>query len=244
MGVLGYLALESLSNSSNVPTSGNYALSDIIMALEWIQLNIVNFGGDPNSVTILGHRTGATLATALTAIPRANKLFKQVWASSGSFHFPGESLENSERNNLGYAGLFPECKEKTCWKSKDASELINKVPKEWSVEHMTSLPAYNENSSEFHDWIVLDGVNLKEHPEDFWKSSTKGMPKIVIGTTAHAAFDPSKNSFLSQNLTEEEIESYVNDSKIGNLNLTEEAFKRYGKTKEGKTIVIYVMTFY
>lgn len=35
MNVFGYLALEALSNSSNVPTSGNYALSDIIAALEW-----------------------------------------------------------------------------------------------------------------------------------------------------------------------------------------------------------------
>jgi carboxylesterase type B len=35
MNVLGFLALESISNSSSVPTSGNYALSDIITALDW-----------------------------------------------------------------------------------------------------------------------------------------------------------------------------------------------------------------
>lgn len=35
LNALGFLALESLSNSSNIPTSGNYALSDIIAALEW-----------------------------------------------------------------------------------------------------------------------------------------------------------------------------------------------------------------
>lgn len=235
MGVLGYLALESLSNSSDVPSSGNYALTDLITVLEWIELNIVNFGGDPKSVTILGHRTGATLATALSAIPRANKRFKQVWASSGSFHFPGESLDISERNNLGYAGLFPECKEKSAWQLKEASELINKMPKEWSTDYLTTLPSYNENSSDLHDWIVLDGVNLKKHPEDFWKSSTQKLPQIVIGTTAHVAYDPIKNSdIITKNLTEDEIEAYIKDSKVGQLNLTEEAFKRYGKTKEGK----------
>jgi carboxylesterase type B len=233
MGVLGYLALESLSNSSNIPSSGNYALSDLITALEWIQLNIVNFGGDPKSVTIVGHRTGATLATALTAIPRANKLFKQVWASSGSYHYPGESLEVSERSNLGYAGLFPECKEKSNWQNKEASDLVSKVPKEWSIDHLSKLPAWNENSSEFHDWIVLDGVNLKTHPEDFWKSTTKDLPQIVIGTTADVAYDPKDPILSRQNLTEDEIETYVKDSKIGNLNLTDEAFSRYGKTKEG-----------
>jgi len=35
MNVFGHLALESISNSSNIPSSGNYALSDIIVALEW-----------------------------------------------------------------------------------------------------------------------------------------------------------------------------------------------------------------
>jgi carboxylesterase type B len=35
LNVFGFLALEALSNSSTPPTSGNYALSDIIAALEW-----------------------------------------------------------------------------------------------------------------------------------------------------------------------------------------------------------------
>lgn len=233
------MALESLSNSSSIPSSGNYALTDLIAVLEWIKINIQNFGGDPNSVTILGHRSGSTLATALTAIPRANKLFSQVWASSGSFHFPGSPLDVSEKNNLEYAVAFPDCKEKSNWQSKDGEELIKKTPENWTKEHMTSLPGWSESSSDFHDNIVLDGVFLKEHPEDVWKSSPKNNPKIVIGTTAHVAYDHIKNSFLSKNLTEEEIVTYVKDSKIGNLNLTEEAFKRYGKTKEGELSVAY-----
>jgi carboxylesterase type B len=78
VNVFGFLSLESISNSSNVPSSGNYALTDIIAALKWyklfrfllktllnslnfrIEINIHNFGGDPKSVTLFGHRTGAT----------------------------------------------------------------------------------------------------------------------------------------------------------------------------------------
>ena len=56
---------------------------------------------------------------------------------------------------------------------------------------------------------------------------------MVVGATAHAAFDDSESSIFKGNLTEEEIEKYVEDSKIGSLNLTEEAFNLYGKTKEG-----------
>lgn len=72
LNVFGFLALEALSKGGR--TSGNYALSDIIVALEWIQTNIHNFGGDPTSVILFGHRTGASLVLALTSSSKANKV--------------------------------------------------------------------------------------------------------------------------------------------------------------------------
>ncbi|XP_070493345.1 neurotactin [Chironomus tepperi] len=232
MNAFGYLALESISNSSNIPSSGNYALSDIIAALEWINLNIHNFGGDKNSVTLFGYRTGATLVTALTASPKATKYFTKVWASSGSQHFSGKSLEESERENAVYASQFPDVKSLEDWQKVDSTELMKKIPESWTKKHANALPSRDEVATSFHDWIVLDGVILKKHPEDFWKSVNPKI-KMVIGTTAHAAFDDSEGSIFNGNLTEEEIVKYVDDSKIGSLNLTEEAFNLYGKTKEG-----------
>ena len=61
LGVLGFLAVEELSRSRYPKISGNYALSDIIVALEWVQLNIQHFGGDPKSVTLFGHQAGKLL---------------------------------------------------------------------------------------------------------------------------------------------------------------------------------------
>ncbi|KAL7032492.1 hypothetical protein ACKWTF_007333 [Chironomus riparius] len=232
MNVFGHLALESISNSSNIPSSGNYALSDIIAALEWINLNIHNFGGDKNSVTLFGHRTGATLVTALTASPKATKYFTKVWASSGSQHFSGKSLEDSERENAEYANQFPNVKSLEDWQKVDSTELMKKMPETWMKKHSNSLPDRDESATSFHDWIVLDGVILKKHPEDFWKATNPKI-KMVVGATAHASFDDSEGSIFNGNLTEEEIEKYVEDSKIGSLNLTEEAFNLYGKTKEG-----------
>ena len=55
-GILGYLSHTALSKSEKPPTSGNYALNDLITALNWIKLNIRHFGGDPDQVTILGHK--------------------------------------------------------------------------------------------------------------------------------------------------------------------------------------------
>lgn len=83
-------------------SSGNYGLSDILVALKWVQTNIAHFGGDPAQVTLVGHRAGATLVTALVASPAAKGLFQRAWASSGSAMFPGEALHNAEQNNQGY----------------------------------------------------------------------------------------------------------------------------------------------
>jgi carboxylesterase type B len=65
-------------------TSGNYALGDLLTALKWVQLNIAHFGGNPESVTLLGHGQGAGLVTAITAVPAADGLYHRVWASNGA----------------------------------------------------------------------------------------------------------------------------------------------------------------
>lgn len=43
----------------NARSPANYGLMDIIAALHWLQENIGAFGGDPKSVTLAGHSTGA-----------------------------------------------------------------------------------------------------------------------------------------------------------------------------------------
>ena len=47
----------------------NYGLMDQIAALKWIQENIEQFGGDPNSVTLFGHNTGAACIHFLMQSP-------------------------------------------------------------------------------------------------------------------------------------------------------------------------------
>lgn len=47
----------------------NYGLMDQIAALHWVQQNIELFGGDPASVTLLGHGSGAACINFLMISP-------------------------------------------------------------------------------------------------------------------------------------------------------------------------------
>ncbi|XP_032590281.1 carboxylesterase 1C [Drosophila grimshawi] len=58
---------------------GNYGLSDIQLALYWLQRNAPSFGGNADQVTLLGHGSGAILALAMALQPDGDATtFKQV----------------------------------------------------------------------------------------------------------------------------------------------------------------------
>ena len=97
--MFGFLSLNSLSSKTYPKTSGNYGLGDIISALEWLKLNIHNFGGHPSQITLLGRGSGATMVTALTASAKAKGLFKQAWATNGAGVIPAKSLSQSNKDN-------------------------------------------------------------------------------------------------------------------------------------------------
>ena len=58
LGRLGFFAFPALSQENATEPKGNYAYMDQIAALQWIQKNIAQFGGDPANVTIFGESAG------------------------------------------------------------------------------------------------------------------------------------------------------------------------------------------
>lgn len=60
----------------------------MVLALRWIQDNIVAFNGNPHKVTIAGQGFGAAMAESLTLTPMAHGLFHGVILQSGTVLAP------------------------------------------------------------------------------------------------------------------------------------------------------------
>jgi para-nitrobenzyl esterase len=88
LGLFGSFAHQSLKNTSDSAedASGNYAVLDIIAALQWVQGNIAEFGGDINNVTIFGESAGGRNVYSMLASPLAKGLFHKAIIQSGSTH--------------------------------------------------------------------------------------------------------------------------------------------------------------
>ncbi len=84
LGVFGFLAHPDLTAESEHHASGDYAMMDMIAALQWVKRNIAAFGGDPGRVTIAGESAGSDAVSRLMATPRAAGLFQRAIGESGA----------------------------------------------------------------------------------------------------------------------------------------------------------------
>ena len=81
LNLFGYLYLADLI--PDLADSGNAGMLDLVLALEWVRDNIVEFGGDPSRVLIFGQSGGGAKCATLMGMPAARGLFHRVITMSG-----------------------------------------------------------------------------------------------------------------------------------------------------------------
>ena len=83
LGPLGFNPLPALQTGDKLEDSGNYALLDIAKSLDWIKANIVDFGGDPNNITVSGFSAGGRDVMAMLISPIFKDKFQKAISFSG-----------------------------------------------------------------------------------------------------------------------------------------------------------------
>lgn len=94
LNVFGHLDLSAFGEKYKY--SANSGMYDIIQALEWIQANITNFGGDPNNVTIFGESGGGAKVLAMMTSPKAKGLFHKAINESGATENMGVEFQRAD----------------------------------------------------------------------------------------------------------------------------------------------------
>ena len=84
LGLLGFIADPELTAESPHHASGNYALMDIIAALEWVKQNVEKFGGDPANVTIFGQSAAGNNVGIMLVSPLSKGLFARAIEERGT----------------------------------------------------------------------------------------------------------------------------------------------------------------
>ena len=93
VGALGFLSL------FHPEAPGNAGMLDQVMSLQWVQKHISAFGGNPNSVTLMGESAGAVSVGMHMLSPLSRMLFNRAILQSGAPNAAWATLPKKEAFN-------------------------------------------------------------------------------------------------------------------------------------------------
>ncbi|XP_071134747.1 para-nitrobenzyl esterase-like [Mytilus edulis] len=187
----GFMALDILTARSAHKTSGNYGFMDQQLALEWVQKNIKNFGGNPDLVTVFGQSSGGTSIIGLLASPLSKGLFHRAWMMSASPVY-NKTLVEASKDNLVFLNNTG-CSDINCLVNVPADDIIHAIPWNvypyWAMSDQMDLPVRNYFDGAI---CIVDGYVVPEPPFDMWKQGKGIDVPVIVGTTSQEVdFEPS-----------------------------------------------------
>lgn len=206
LGPIGFTNLAGVGGEKYAK-SGNVGMLDIVAALEWIKDNIVNFGGDPGNITIMGQSGGGAKVCTVLAMPSAKGLVHKGVALSGSTI---KAIDKSYSEKLGSyilneAGLSPAEVDKLQdipW--KDYILLANSAGEKLARD-MGGTGMMRGNFGP-----VADGVVLPLEPYFSDLNGHAAQVPLILSTTFNE-MSPSRTDASLENITLEEVKAKVKD---------------------------------
>ncbi|XP_018562033.1 venom carboxylesterase-6 [Anoplophora glabripennis] len=139
LGILGFLSTED----DVIP--GNNGMKDQVLALKWVRDNIASFGGNPQSVTIVGLSAGGASVHLQYFSPLSKGLFVRGLAHSGTALAPWAIRRNALQRAKKLASLVgcpdsPTEELKKCLKQRPANTLMKQLVHFYDYQFMPFSP--------------------------------------------------------------------------------------------------------
>ncbi|XP_065644647.1 neurotactin [Hydra vulgaris] len=188
LNAFGFLTLKELWIENE--SYGNFGLMDQILVLKWVKKNIQNFGGDPNSVTIVGQSSGGTSIFGLLASLPAEGLFQRAITMSASPKFEKSYISAANENRVFIKKS--KCKDisvklKECLYNLTSEEVIRAIPNDvypyWLMEDLLDFPKKDLFDGAL---IVMEPMIVSEYPKNIKNINftTSDKVSVLIGSTA------------------------------------------------------------
>ena len=196
LGVFGYFAHPDLRKESPNNTTGDYGLLDQIFALNWINNNASNFGGDKNNITIAGESAGSSSVSALCTSPLATGLFKRAIGESSSLvmKVPPHTYRTEE---VAY----------------EVSKNILKEFKCKTIDELRKVPAKKLVETKFkNSEMMLDGYALPKDPYQVYTEGNNNEEALLSGYNVKEAdafvipnflFSPTNKKNIKQRVADQ-----------------------------------------
>jgi para-nitrobenzyl esterase len=174
LGPLGWLTHPALDAEAPDARSGNYALEDLIAALQWVQRDIGSFGGNKDRVMIFGESAGGLDVCALLAVPGASGLFDAALIESGGCVADSRATALATGATLAEnVGCSTAADVAACLRSRTPAQLLAALPPEVSL--VGAQAPYQPS---------VDGSLLPSAPLDAIRSGQHNRVPVVIGANA------------------------------------------------------------
>lgn len=203
LGAIGFSDLSGVGGTKYAE-SGNVGALDMIAALEWIKENIVNFGGDPENVTIIGQSGGGAKVCTVASMPKSKGLVHKAVSLSGS---STKAMDQSVSQKIGEyilkeAGLkHSEIEKLQEMPWREYIQLANKASQKYAQEN-------GQIGGRGGFAPVADGINI---PKEVFFSDKSGVssdvPMMICSTFQEMSIGRLEPKL--ENISESEAKEYL-----------------------------------
>ncbi len=175
LGSLGFLAHSALTEAYGTG-SGNLALRDMIAALDWVQANIAEFGGDPARVVVFGESAGAVDTCMLLVSPLAEGRMAGAIMESGGCQ--AEPLADREAEGVAAVDSLG------CGDAKDVVRCLRDLP--WQdIAALTAYPAPSGGLPGDSGYgPAVDGTVIPDDPEALLAAGDINDVPFIVGNNS------------------------------------------------------------